>query len=85
MNTYSRIALLSVLLTGALSPLCASADTLPLDKPAPPYTYELKPIAHNTAVDANGDSSLGLKLGTKSKIELYGTVEIGYEHWSQKN
>ena len=42
-------------------------------------------LAANTTANKNDDQSLGLKIGSKSSIQLYGTIDIGYSKWSQKN
>ena len=89
MNMHSKSALFSLLLagslwhTGAYADTNDSANTQPVE-PWHPHSYELKPIAKTDQADADNNTP-GLKLGTKNKIELYGTVEIGYSKWSHKN
>lgn len=92
MKTHSKTALFSLLLASSLWQTAAYADTHASDgssktqpvEPWHPHIYELKPVAQATPTEADSNTP-GLKLGAKNKIELYGTVEIGYSKWSQKN
>ncbi len=71
----------------------ATADTLPIHPNPSNSTITLEgetelgstPGQRNTHATDPSDRSLGLKSGAKSKIELYGTVEVGYSKWSHKN
>ena len=85
MKQNTRKALLALTLAGAFWHLDASAGTLPVTVQTHEYSYDLKPTNSSTRAESGADNNLGLKIGGKSKIELYGTVDIGYEYWSHKN
>ena len=94
MKKYPQIALVTALLTGAFWQVSAQADTLPLDKPIYETSYDLglknqnstpTTLATNTKPAQAADDSMGLKLGSKSGIEMYGTIDIGYTYRSHKN
>ena len=92
MKTHTtKSALFALLLVGSLSlsHINAYADTNDASKTLPvepwhTHSYELQPITKTSQTEAESNTP-GLKLGNKNKIELYGTVEIGYSNWSHKN
>lgn len=91
MKTNNRLIALSVMLTGMLWQIGAQAAPVVNNQTENGYALKAKKtdssitLASNTSTNATDDSSLGLKIGSKNNIQLYGTVEIGYSKWSQKN
>lgn len=91
MKTNNRLMAISVMLTGILWQISAQAAPVVNNQTEKGYALKAKKpdssitLASNTNTSATDDSSLGLKIGSKSNIQLYGTVEIGYSKWSQKN
>ena len=90
MKAPTRFIALSTLLMGALWQISAQAE--PTSSSSDGYTLKVPKsstnsmtLASNEATSKSDDSSLGLKIGSKNNIQLYGTVEIGYSKWSKKN
>lgn len=93
MKNFFRTITAITLLTGALWQISAQAAPQSLDAYSDDgYALKVKKtdpnaitLAANTTANKNDDQSLGLKIGSKSSIQLYGTIDIGYSKWSQKN
>ena len=88
MKTHFRTAAIAALLSSTLCHFSSYAEPQTTAQTDDSYSLKVKKTDSTTltskaTADKADDSSLGLKIGSKSNIQLYGTIDIGYSKWHQ--